>query len=543
MRKILAFTVLLTALAACEKNDTPPDPQQGKGPYDLRIAPVMTKVTQTAFESGDAIGVTVTRPDGPVASNEKMTYDGSVFSGSLQWYSEEEVGATVAAYYPYSATVPTSFTVQADQTGGISSSDFVAGVKEGVFPSAHAITLPFKHKLCLISLTVVSQAGDPVSIALEGARLTAKIGADFTATVDEDAQPGTVVAAKLQDGKYFLVVPPQTVAFTAVATAAGGKTLSKTLKETTLEAGKQYSISLVMKQDELLVVLAAEIDNWEDGGEIVDDNPPAGDELEEHIGEEDAEKYILYHGDKYSVALMKDGKWWMAQNMRYVPAGFTPCDDYNADTKKVGNVTAGVYYPVVVNAGKTAAVFSKEEAVIAAQGYLYQAEVALGLKVGDLTSADAAKALEGTQGICPKGWHVPTLADIAALVGKGVGIPTDDKAPYYDGNNGSIVLLNADGFGMDAFGAVSIQDNTKTEGTVMGWASGYPDKISSGMFCGSTYASVSYNTKDDETSGVKNLQFYGLMPMTNKATEAEYTCNGTKVSYRIAAPLRCVRNE
>ena len=41
---------------------------------------------------------------------------------------------------------------------------------------------------------------------------------------------------------------------------------------------------------------------------------------------------------------------------------------------------------------------------------------------------------------------------------------------------------------------------------------------------------------------MKNLQFFGFMPMTNKATEAEYTCNGTKVSYRIAGPLRCVRN-
>ena len=62
------------------------------------------------------------------------------------------------------------------------------------------------------------------------------------------------------------------------------------------------------------------------------------------------------------------------------------------------------------------------------------------------------------------------------------------------------------------------------------------------MFCGSTYAGVSYNEKDDPESGVKILQFYGFMPMTNKATEAEYTCNGTKVSYRIAAPLRCVRD-
>ncbi len=33
------------------------------------------------------------------------------------------------------------------------------------------------------------------------------------------------------------------------------------------------------------------------------------------------------------------------------------------------------------------------------------------------------------------------------------------------------------------------------------------------------------------------------MPMTNKASSSQYTCNGTKVSYRIAAPLRCVRNK
>ena len=59
------------------------------------------------------------------------------------------------------------------------------------------------------------------------------------------------------------------------------------------------------------------------------------------------------------------------------------------------------------------------------------------------------------------------------------------------------------------------------------------------MFCGSTYAGVSYGDSDV----VKNLQFYGFMPMTNKASSSQYTCNGTKVSYRIAAPLRCVRNK
>ena len=180
---------------------------------------------------------------------------------------------------------------------------------------------------------------------------------------------------------------------------------------------------------------------------------------------------------------------------------------------------------------------------MAKNGYLYQAEFALGLKVGDLQSEAEAKLLEAAQGICPKGWHIPTLDDIVALVGKSVGATTVETAPYYDGANGSIVKLNEDGFNMDAVGAISIQDNTKTAGTFMGWASGYPDKLSSGMFCGSTFAGVTYNTKDDATSGVKNLQFYGFMPMTNKTSENQYTCNGTKVSYRIAGPVRCVRNE
>ena len=144
---------------------------------------------------------------------------------------------------------------------------------------------------------------------------------------------------------------------------------------------------------------------------------------------------------------------------------------------------------------------------------------------------------------CGTGWHVPTIDDITGLVGKAISpIATNADAPYYDGSNGSIAMLNADGFAIDADGAISIADNTKTAGTFMGWLKTYPDKISSCMMIGSSYAGVTYNTSGDATSGIKNVQFYGLMPMTNKATEAEYTCNGTKVSYRIAGPVRCVRD-
>lgn len=254
----------------------------------------------------------------------------------------------------------------------------------------------------------------------------------------------------------------------------------------------------------------------------------------EGLGFKQAGGIVTYGGETYHAVKMKDGKWWMSENLRYVPSGMTPSSDK-------GNVTAGVYYPLVYDKDNAAAAFSTDEAVIKAQGYLYQSEVALGLKVGDLTSEEQAKALEGTRGICPEGWHVPTKAEIVNLVGKSVGATTNAEAPYYDGANGSLVMLNADGFNIFSWGAVTIADMTKTSGTLMGALKGF-EWLASGFYCGSSFAQVTYNAKDDPTSGVKNLMFTGFMPMTNKATEAEYTCNGSNLAVRTAASLRCVKD-
>ena len=530
MKKVLIPILCIAALAACNKTvpATPDQPATGAETFSVRILPVMTKVTDTAFENGDAIGVTITRESGAHATNEKLTYNGTEFSGSLMWYAEGTAGATVSAYYPYADAVPAKFSVAADQSAGTSASDFVAGSKEGVLPSASAVVIPFKHKLTKIILNVTKNVeGELGAVKLGGARLAANLDASFNATVDETAATGTITAFKKDATTYCLILPPQTVALVATVITNGDNELSQILEETALAAGKQYTINMIVNPSDLKVTISGDIEDWEDGGQLGQDNT---------LIEKLSDGYITYHEDKYTVAKMKDGKWWMTQNLRYVPEGITVGD-------ALTNVTAGVYYPIVVNEGQTAAEFSKDITVIEKRGYLYQAEVALGLKIGDIKTLEDAQALEGAQGLCPKGWHVPTKADIADLVGKGSGITTNTSAPYYDGANGSIALLNADGFNMEAYGAISIGDNTKTAGTFMGFMAAYKDRIATGMFCGSTQSGTpTYNTAGDATSGLKNIQFSGFMPMTNKATEAEYTCNGTNVSYRIAAPVRCVRN-
>ena len=524
---MLIAGMAVLALVACKKNVEPGKEPVDFSQYKVRVEPVITRVTETNFEAGDAIGLSVALASGDYAANVQMKYDGTAFSGDLNWYEKGEETSTLKAYYPYKEGegLPTMFSVQQDQSKGTAASDFVSAVKENVLPSANAVPVVFKHQLSRLVTTVKNNTGaDIESIVFEEFVPQAHIAADLTAKVVDGAkwQPLTPF---FKDDKYYLIVPAQTVK-PVVKVTAGGKTLTQDLAEVSLEPGKQYTVSMIVNKEEIKIVLAGEIENWNDGGEIVG-GPSFSENLEDG--------YFTYDGVKYNVAKMKDGKWWMAQNLAYLPEGYTPATDITA-------VTAGVFAPLQVKADHSGLEFSTDPAVVAKNGYLYQAEVALGLKVGDLTSVADAQKLEAAQGICPKGWHVPTLQDILSLVGKSVGATTDASAPYYDGANGAIALLNADGFNMAPVGMVSIQDNTKTSGLLQGFNSNYPDRITSSMFCGSTYAGVTYNTSGDEASGVKNLQFYGLMPMTNKATEAEYTCNGTKVSYRIAGPVRCVRN-
>ena len=522
------FSGALLALA-CQKGDMNRTDKPSAAGLPIQVEPVITRATETDFENGDAIGLTVSRESGTYATNEKLVFDGTRFSGSLVWYAEGTDAASLSAYSPWQESgVPTSFTVQADQSAGTSSSDFLAASKTGVIPSANAVAMVFKHRLTRLVIKVQNNTGKAIDgITVGGARLAANLSEDFTATVDPSAAVTPVKARNAAEKTWHAILPPQTVS-PSVKVESELSLPEQYLAEAQLQGGKQYSVGIVVNPDGLQVTLSGAIDNWEDGGELEPGgNPPASD-FEEHL---DQNKFI-YHGTTYKVVKMKDGKWWMAQNLAYLPEGKTASADLSA-------VTAGIFAPIRVKADKTGAEFANDATTIATNGYLYQAEAAFGLEVGALTSIAAAEALEGAQGLCPTGWHIPTLADIQGLVGKVAGETTVTTAPYYKGSECYIAGLNEDGFQMDAFGAISIIDNTKTVGTFMGFMSSYPDRLCSGMFCGSTCSGGTPN----DTGGVKNLQFYGFMPMTNKASSSQYTCNGTKVSYRIAAPLRCVRNK
>ena len=526
-RALIVAGMAVLALVACQKHSEPGKDPVDFSQYKIRVEPVITRATETNFETGDQIGVSIIRQSGDFATNAQFKYDGTSFEGNLNWYEDGEETSTIKAYYPYKdgEGLPTMFTVMQDQTKGTASSDFVSAVKEGVLPSANAVSVVFKHQLSRLVTTVVNKSGaDIESIVFEEFVPVANIAADLTAKAADGAkwQP---IQPFFKDGKYYAIIPAQTVN-AVVKVTAGGKTLSKQVGEVSLEPGKEYSLTVTLDKEKITVILAGEIENWIDGGEITGGGPS----LEEHL----SEGYILYDGDRYSVKQLSNKLWIMTQSMRYVPEGMTVSSD-PAD----GN---GIWYPYTSDG--TTATAATDAASIEARGLLYDHQVAFGAEI----TAENFKTFEGTQGICPKGWHIPTQAEFLSIVGASnktdtAAATTDPTAVYFDSDyqGARIKTMNEDGFNFDFPGSMMRNTNTAVGKYIAGVTKStncsVPEWI--GRNATSYYmGSTGYTPANTAT----NRQFLSLMSaFTTSFTEGKMSVSYS--NYLGGYALRCIRNE
>lgn len=97
---------------------------------------------------------------------------------------------------------------------------------------------------------------------------------------------------------------------------------------------------------------------------------------------------FIYEGEVYKNVKMRDGRCWMAENLRYVPAGMTVSDDPAADS--------GIWY----------AKMESQTDSVKAYGYLYDWPTVLG----------GQSAVEKVRGICPPGYHIPSQEEFEALL-------------------------------------------------------------------------------------------------------------------------------
>lgn len=528
MKKIYLLAAGAIILAGCNKNNTVKPPVSDLA---VRISPVITKVTDTNFENGDKVGVSIITSEQQYAVNQMLPFDGEVFTGELKWYSEANTASTVSAYYPYSAEgVPTSFKVAADQRNGLSTSDFIAGVKQGVTPTSSAIVLPFKHLLTKLVLEFDNQSGSEITgVEIRGSKTTATIDiAGMKATAAESAGVEAIKPFAVKAGTtYSAIVVPQKVAFELALTVANGKTLTENLVSTDLVGGGQYKVTVKILPNDVKVSISGDIENWDDMGKI-DIDTPAFIEYEEHEG------YIIYKNEKYTTKSFSDGSTWMTQSMRYIPEGYAVSTD-PADNN------AHIWMPYSVVDG--AAVPSKD--LVEANGYLYDFATILG---GEITKENAA-TYEGAQGICPKGWHVPTRAEYLSLCGSSPKTVTgpvveDPTAIFWGEGSGYASVKNANALGWNVvFSGTRMKALTTSAGVYQKTAVSAAANVSDASWVGKT--SINYYASSTEykanDAGTQH-QFFALgTTFTKNFPDGKLSLMYAHKECGVA--LRCIKNK
>lgn len=528
MKRLLTLTLMATALlTACSKNDT-----DANAMLAVRIDPTIadpaifpktsTRVTDTDFENGDKIGVTITKNDDQslFLSNKEFTFDGTNFvaPGTL-WYEDANIASSIFAYHPYQAggTAPTEFSVKSDQNGeNYAQSDLIIGTKTDVKPE-RITDMTFKHKMTRIIIRVTNGTDtDVTEILIKGAIGTGTIDAatgEFTAK-DGAATIDVKACERTKNQLYYaLLVPQKGVKLETSVTTSDGKTRPYTLGTTDLASGTNRELKMNVQPKDLEVVLGGQIDSWTDGAELEIETGGSVQEPETPT--------VSWGGVDYKIVTLKDGRTWMAENLRYVPAGKTPSSNPAED--------AGIWYPAA-NASKTA-----DPALAEKVGLLYDAATAFG--VTEITPENA-ESLEGVQGICPDGWHIPTNAEMTGLVGKNANSAlTDTNAAYYEAaaDGAPIPALNEAGFNWCFAGARNKANVTATGSYLV---TNYGDVYGAMTYIwGSTCYKVIYKTGDPTT--LQNIQFYSFMSTYNASNNKITVAYG---NFKSGYAVRCIKD-
>lgn len=534
-KRILTCTVLAAMLfAACSKEEG----AATSGPRSVVIDPTLlemskttsaaTRATDVDFETGDAIGLTITMADGGAvyADNARFSYAGGKFvsDAGLLWYEDIGLKSNLVAYYPYAETAPAEFTVKGDQSGeNYTLSDLMIAAKSDVTPTLDATNMTFRHQLTKLVVNVNNQSGgEIVSVQVRNTVPTAVVDlATQTVAVKEGAAAAEITAAEKIAGKqYFAIVVPQTVApQLAVTIRAAGveKTLTQTYKELDMLRG-QYTIAVNVLADKIDVTVTGDIEDWGDNGSW---------EVDDQVPFEEFEDYFLYDGERYAVVSLADGNKWMAENLRYVPAGKTVSADPAEES--------GIWYPqtVVESEGTYKAQVSTDAAYIAKVGYYYDFCTAAG--ISEIT-AENSTSFEGVQGICPKGWHIPTGAELTALV---AAYKSDDGKSYWTD-------LDKDGFNT-TFIQMRMRNTSTNTGAWSTAVNAQSHEFSGGWLMSSTANTVGNNNyKVNETTGAITTQNKALMFLNTYVAASGATNTSMSVanaSNFAGIPVRCVKNK
>lgn len=284
MRKTILFGLAAAMLvAACSEED---DLRQGIAGEGITFtSSVMSRATDTSFEAGDAIGVSMYTESGFVGNATNVQYttaDGSGFTSTnpMTWGAAGSAETVdFKGVYPYKADAVAdgiySFTLATGEGASLSDNDVMYSSMTDVTVGAKNVGLTFTHKL----VKVVMQVYDQNRNLLSGA--TVKINNQQTSgtlNLADGTVEGTGTADATLDfasnpdveGEYQTIVMP--------STATQGRVITITYNDVdypcpvdmyAFDPGKKVIFSATLNPDGTVspgetIIVSANVEDWEE---------------------------------------------------------------------------------------------------------------------------------------------------------------------------------------------------------------------------------------------------------------------------------------
>lgn len=225
---IAAVSFFLLACSSGAENGvddepTPPQPEKPTVRIPIDISTSITRVTETAFESGDAIGLYVVnrnddgshnalKPSGNYVDNMRYTYSYNTWTpDETVYWKDDKTCADFYLYYPYQAAHvnenPMVFKVEADQSNvnSYKNSDVIVGSTLNVAPSQTTVHIASKHVMSRVVIALKPGEGfTDASLAASDVKVTLNVPA---VSANIDLATGKVEPIMNHDGESLTMTP------------------------------------------------------------------------------------------------------------------------------------------------------------------------------------------------------------------------------------------------------------------------------------------------------------------------------------------------
>lgn len=303
LNKCLYIAVVNIFLLACssgaengvDDEPTPPQPEKPTVRIPIGISTSITRVTETAFESGDQIGLYVVnrnddgsqndlKPSGNYVDNMRYTYSYNTWTpDETVYWKDDKTCADFYLYYPYQAAHanenPMVFKVEADQSkvNSYKNSDVIIGSTLNVAPSQTTVYIASKHVMSQVIIdlkpgegfTDASLAASDVKVTLNIPAVSANIDlatGEVEPIMNYDGESLTMTPmTPYKDGNvYRVIVVPQEVAQTNLIKVNVGGSDFLFSKDFNFESGKSYTFNVTITKESS--GLNATITGWDSDG-------------------------------------------------------------------------------------------------------------------------------------------------------------------------------------------------------------------------------------------------------------------------------------